>query len=414
MLKKYLLPLGIFVAGILTISVLVIAKPQPMPRPPAETPGHIKVRVMQAAPQPARLAVHAQGTVTPKREIDLVAQVSGQIMSVEHAFVSGGFFAPGQTLVRIDDRDYKAAVLTAKAQVAAAEERLAQERGLGQQARREWRDLGSQNANDLFLRKPQLAAAEANLESAQAALAMAELDLERTQISVPFRGRIKTTEVNLGQYVTAGTPLATVYDSTVLEVRLPLTEQQASLLNLPFTPSAAGAPATSVTIKGTLAGEPYQWQGVLARTDAFVDANSRMYYAVVEVSDPLAVASPDGTTRAPLLPGLFVEAEIAGKKLDHVLRLPRAALFERDTLLVLDEENKVAEQKVKVLRKSETEVWVQADVAANMLITLEKQSLLSVGGMVEPVLPSKDAAEGEPATMASSAVADESKPRQEG
>lgn len=399
MLKRFLLPIGIVCAGVLTISALVVAKPKPVPRPPAEAASDIQVRVMGAAPQAMGLTVRAQGTVTPKREIDLVAQVSGQIVSAAPAFVSGGFFSPEETLVRIDERDYQAAVVTAKAQVAVAEERLAAERGQGQQARREWRDLGTSAANDLFLRKPQLAAAEANLAAARAALAMAELDLERTRIAVPFEGRIRSIAVNQGQFVAAGTPLARVYDASVLEVRLPLTEQQAALLNLPFLPPAGPTAEVPVKVFGTLAGEPHQWQGALVRTDAFVDADSRMYFAVVEVARPLSTESAEGGSTAPLLPGMFVEAEIAGKNLDGVLRLPRAALFKRDTLLVLDQDNAVQEQKVKVLRKSDTEVWVQADILPDTLIALEKQSLLTVGGTVVPVR------EGEAATPAVRPVA---------
>ncbi|MDA7852444.1 hypothetical protein N9A71_02740, partial [Porticoccaceae bacterium] len=64
----------------------------------------------------------------------------------------------------------------------------------------EWRDLGDSTANALFLRQPQLAAAEAALESARADLAKANLDLNRTSITTPFQGRIRQTFVDLGQY----------------------------------------------------------------------------------------------------------------------------------------------------------------------------------------------------------------------
>lgn len=388
MLKKFLLPLGIIVAGLATISLLVVAKPKPEPRPLDDEPKLVKVAVAKASPQSMRLSVDAQGTVTPKREIDLVAQVAGVVTRVDSAFVSGGFFAPAQVLLHIDERDYQTALLSAKARVAEAEQRVAEERGLSRQAKREWRDLGNQNANDLFLRKPQLAAAEANLASAKGAEAMAELNLQRTQVTVPFNGRIRETHVDLGQYVTAGSRLASVYDSTAVEVRLPLTERQAALVDLPLMPSAGGTTAASiaVTLKGRVAGEMHQWQGVLTRTDAFVDANSRLYYAVVEVADPFAIHSADGTAGAPLLPGLFVAAEIQGKRIERVMRLPRAALFESDKLLTINDDNVVAEQTVRVLRKSETEVWVQTELGEDTLISLEKQSLTPVGSVVEPIM----------------------------
>jgi RND family efflux transporter MFP subunit len=403
MVKKLLLPTTITLVGVIAISLLVIAKPQPVPGPIPEEPALVKVSVVPAKQESLRLAVTTQGTVMPKHEIDLVAQVSGQVVHVEPAFVSGGFFQPSQALIHVDDRDYRAALLRAKAQVAEAEQRLAEERGLSYQAKREWRDLGNQSANDLFLRKPQLAAAEANLASAQGALASAELDLERTRISVPFAGRIKTKHADLGQYVTVGTPVATVYDSTVVEVRLPLTEAQAGLVDLPLTAGSTSQleEPVAVTIRGSVAGQLHEWQGVLTRTDAFVDTDSRLYYAVVEVADPFATHGPGSASRAPLLPGLFVEAEIAGKRLDKVLKLPRSALFERDKLFTLDGDNKVGVQQVSVLRKSETEVWIRAAIDDDTLISLEKQSLTPTGTVVNPVMKAEAV---EPAVFTSAAL----------
>src|SRR5690606_21005202 len=158
--------------------------------------------------------------------------VSGQIVSVEPAFADGGFFSRSEALIQIDDRDYQVALLNSKARLAEAERLLAEEEGRSLQAKREWRDLGNQTANDLFLRKPQLAAARAQVASARADVEMAELNLERTRIRVPFDGRVKEIFADLGQFVSVGTRLATVYDSTVVEVRVPLTEKQAVLLDL--------------------------------------------------------------------------------------------------------------------------------------------------------------------------------------
>lgn len=382
MSKKFVMPVGITIAGVGIIALLFAAKPTPEPRPPEDEPGPVKVSALPAQPQTMSLTVQAQGTVTPKREIDLVAQVSGQVVRVEPMFVDGGFFDSSQVLLQIDDRDYRAAVVNAKSQMAAADQRLAEEQGLSRQARREWRDLGNESANELFLRKPQLAAAQANLEAAKAALATAELNLERTRISVPFPGRVRNTQVNLGQFVTAGTPLATVYDSTVVEVRLPLTEQQAALIALPFISSQVSQQAIErpqVVISGSVAGTNQQWQGTLTRTDAFVDANSRMYYAVVEVEDPFA-SSP------PLLPGLFVDAEIEGKQLHNVLQLPRSALFERDSLLTLDGDNRIVNHNIDVLHRTDSHVWISTDIAPGTLVSLGKQSLTPVGSVVEPVV----------------------------
>lgn len=376
-MKKFLLPLGICLAGITTVAVLVVAKPKPVPQPPPGDPALVQVEVTPLQPQPTALAVTVSGTVTPKREITVIAQVSGEVTAVGSGFVDGGFFASDEELMRIDDADYQAALLQAQARVAEAQQAVAEEQGLGRQAQREWRDLGDESANELFMRKPQLAAAKARLASAQAELNVAQLNLERTHIHVPYAGRVKETLVDLGQYVSAGTALATVYDSAIVEVRLPLTEQQASLIDLPFATPHTETSKPEVTITGTVAGQTHQWTGHLVRTQAFVDADTRMYTAVVEVADPFAQT-------VPLLPGLFVEARIDGRSLEGVSVLPRRALFKRDKLLTLDDDNAIVESSVSVLHKSDEHIWVRSDLPGNTLVSLEKQSLTPVGVAVDP------------------------------
>jgi RND family efflux transporter MFP subunit len=223
-----------------------------------------------------------------------------------------------------------------------------------------------------------LAAAEANLAFAQADLATAELNVARTQIIAPFNGRIKQTHANLGQYVSQGTRLATLYDASAVEIRLPLTEQQAGLINLPLMANHS-APLPAVTITATVAGQEQQWQGLITRTDAFVDENSRLYYAIVEINDPFKAG------QLPLLPGLFASALITGKTLNNVLVLPRQALFEKNHLLTLDANNKINIQTVTVLKKTASQIWVQSNIAADTLITLDKQTLTAVGTSVEPI-----------------------------
>ena len=225
--------LKILVVGLLVVALVVALRPTSEPLP-AQEKLPAEVAVIAVDPRPQALSVRTQGTVAPRREIDLVAQVAGNIQAAAANFVDGGFFAGGEALVKIDDRDYQFALVRADARVKEAEQALATERGRARQAEREWRDLGNSEANALFLRKPQLAAAEAALASARAERDQARLDFARTSISVPFAGRVRETYVDLGQYVSPGTRIAKVYDTSVAEIRLPLTDRQAALVDLPL------------------------------------------------------------------------------------------------------------------------------------------------------------------------------------
>lgn len=389
-------PVAILILGGLLVLAVATLKPKPTPTPVA-TPPPPRVEVVFASPSPQAIKVKSQGTVAPRREIDLVAEVSGRITQVAPGFVDGAFVQAHQPLITIDPRDYKTALLGAEARVADATQLLATEKGRNRQARREWRDLGNKEANELFLRKPQLAAAEAQLQSAKADREQAQLNLERTQVSIPFDGRIRNTKVDLGQYVTPGTAIASVYDTSVAEIRLPLTDRQVSLVDLPLglsnthsMESAAAEPHSigpEVTLIGTIAGKRYTWQGHITRTEASLDTRSRLYYAVAEVKDPFRVTGnflKNDTIQAPLIVGLFVEAEIQGRELEDVITIPHEALFKRNHLYILDANNRAHEKVVSLLHTDGQQAWIRGDIRKGDAIVVGRQSLLSEGMVVTP------------------------------
>ena len=398
----------IFIPGLAAVIFVATIKPAPIAMPPVPVVlPHVVV--VYAKPDQHRLKVRSQGTVAPRREIDLVAQVGGRVTEVENTFVDGGFFSEAQALIQIDDRDYSVAHKRAEARVAEAQQVLSTERGRVRQAKREWRDLGNSEANALFLRKPQLAAARASLASAEADLSKAALDLERTRISVPFAGRIRETYVDLGQYVTPGTRIATVYDTGSAEIRLPLSDRQAALVDLPLGFNAKRGEAGEligprVMIEGVVGTKTYRWEGTITRTDASIDTRSRMYYAVAEVENPF-IAATDRSRAVPLIVGLFVEAEIDGRLLHDVVALPRNAVFKRDRIYWLQSKTETSkantgkntytlvEQRVQVLHKTATRIWVKArageSIAVATAIVSGGQNYLSAGVSVtiaEPLL----------------------------
>lgn len=388
-MKKRLIPVLILTVGVAAVAAVVLFSPRPQPVP-QEQPAPLEVPVLLADPQTHRLAVTSQGTLQPKRAIESVAQVAGQVVDVADNFADGAVIQAGDFLLQIDQRDYRHALARAEAGVAQAAEALASERGRALQAKREWRDLGDDAANDLFLRKPQLAAAEANLTAARAERDQAQLNLDRTRITAPFTGRIEETLVDLGQYVSPGTPLATLYDASVAEVHLPLTSQQAGLLNLPLqhTPIPPQQ-QPDVTLHGDWLGRRSTWHGKLVRVQARVDETSRFYYVVAEVT-------ADSTTQ-PLPIGVFVEASIASRPLENLVTLPASALLKRREVYIVNHENRVEPRQVELVKASPERVWLRGDLPAGTLVMVGKQSLVTAGAEVTPqVVPAKNVSAPEP------------------
>jgi RND family efflux transporter MFP subunit len=338
---------------------LLVGKPGPEPQAPPEI-APPRVDVVAVQPASRALTVQTQGTVQPLREINLVSQVAGRVVATADTFAAGGFFAADEPLLQIEEADYQFAIARAESQVAAARQRLAEERGRALQAEREWRDLGSSQANELFLRKPQIAAAEAALRAAEADLDDARLDLDRTRVSAPFNGRISEKHVDVGQYVTPGTPVARVYATDVAQVRLPLTDRQVALLDLPLSYDNSDRQAgngAEVVLEARFANQTWQWDGRIVRTDASIDVNSRVVYAVAEIPRPFA--REEGSERPPLAPGLFVNATINGRQIENVVELPRNALRTDGSVMIVDAQRRAQPREVDVLQSNAKVMWVQ-------------------------------------------------------
>ncbi|MAJ87850.1 MAG: efflux RND transporter periplasmic adaptor subunit [Cellvibrionales bacterium TMED148] len=349
--KKTTITLSVLSLGLFLIWALVYLRPAPeqIERP---KPSPLNAAVMEASLVQHRVEVFSQGTVVPKRQVQLVAQVSGQIKSVSDNFADGAFFSDNELLIQIEPIDYELAFTIADAAVANAEERVAIEKGLSRQAKREWRDLGDEQANNLFLRKPQLNAAKANLASAKAELKRAKLSIKRTSIRGAFDGRIESTLANVGQFVTPGTALASVYAIDVAEVRLPLTEHQAELIDLPSgrqIPSRDDLPI--VEILGGTGNSKHLWKGVIVRTEASIDVRNRMIYAVAEFTDPYPSSAAIGFP--PLEVGRFVEAKVTGKILNDVVALPRHCIYRSTQVLSVSKKNTIHFTEVQILQLTE-------------------------------------------------------------
>ena len=154
---------------------------------------------------------------------------------------------------------------------------LASELGKVKQAKREWRDLGDQASNDLFLRKPQLASARSAVASAEANLQQARLNLSRTKIKAPFTGQLLSKHADLGQFVTQGMSLADIYSTATAEVRLPITADQRAFITV-----HSGA-TKQVKLFAKYGTKQFQWMAHIDRIEAAVDTSSRQYYLVASL-----------------------------------------------------------------------------------------------------------------------------------
>jgi RND family efflux transporter MFP subunit len=381
---KIILPILVLVAAVGISAVLMVTR-QPL-QPAQPQPAPVAVRVVEVTPGAVRLSVHAQGTVSPRTETELVPEVSGNVVWMSPNLVSGGYFDAGEALLRVDDRDYAAALRRAEATLSRAEaenEHAQFEYGRAEDLHA--RQLISRAELEAALRTARVA--EASVKDAQAALGTAERDLARTTLSAPFAGFVRSKQVDVGQFVSRGAAIASVYASDFLEVRLPIADQQLAYLNVPLEQRGEIDEAIAPTVKlsAVFAGRKQTWEGKLARTEAEIDLNSRMVYAIARVRT-------DGQGTAPPV-GLFVQAEIEGIAADDVVVLPRSALRDDDRVLIVDSENRLYFREVGVMRVYRDDVYIAGGLEPGDRVVVSPIQTVVNGMRVLPLLPEAETVE---------------------
>jgi RND family efflux transporter MFP subunit len=362
-LLRYLLPAGLIVVSVLVVMTLVGIAKSKRPERKEEEQSAVLVDAIDAEVRSLNLVVTSQGPVRPRTETTLVSEVSGKVVSVSPNFVAGGFFRKGDTLLQVDPSDYRTALKRAEASLASMRARLADEQARSEQALKDWRNLGREGEpSDLVLRKPQLQDAIANVSAAEADVEKARRDLQRTRITVPYDGLVKEKSVDIGQYVTPGTPLGVSFAVDTAEIRLPLSRDDVAYLNLPSATDAGEVPFPKVTLLAEEAGRTRSWQAELIRTEGVVDETSRVINAVAQVVDPYGVLGI--STQEELKVGTFVSARIEGIQVDDVVVLPRYALKSDNTVLVANEERKLEIRPVTVIRAEPKVVYLSSGVQA--------------------------------------------------
>ncbi|MCF6274423.1 MAG: efflux RND transporter periplasmic adaptor subunit [Robiginitomaculum sp.] len=372
---KWILPILVLLVAIFAFRIISKMRPEaPVAERVDKRPG---VTVINARPINYQPVIHTQGTVRPKTSIELVPEVAGKIIWVSPSFSNGGAYKKGETLIRIDPRNYEFAIEAAQANVANAQAALAREIAEGEIAKQDWDDIsGGRAATDLALRKPQLAGAQATLASANAALNKAKLDLQRTNITAPFAGRVDVKRSGLGQYVSLGKVLADLYSTDAAEIHLPLTDTQMGKIDL--DPSSTDG-KLKVRLFANVGGKRQSWQGQLARTSGAVDQASRVLNLIVEVNDPYGVKNGG----PPLLNGLFVEAEIPGVALGNVIQIPRKALRAGNRVVTLDTDNKIHSRTVELVHTAPGIALIRG-IEGGTPIVISALELVIEGTQVDP------------------------------
>jgi len=342
------------------------------------------VEVEQLRVRDIPMIVRGYGTVSPMVEVEIVPEVPGKVVQVHPRLKAGGLIRAKEQIIQIDPRDYELAVQQANAAVAEAQVRLDTEKAEADVARKEWRQLhpNTEPSSPLVLRDPQIRRAQASLESAKAQLAMADLRLERTSLSLPFDVLVINERIDLGQYVVVGQSLGAAYGIEAVEIEVPLEDDDLAWFDIfdnpvQFNGKELPTKHTTAQVKADFAGSGHVWKGRVVRTTGQVDRMSRMVSVVIEVRDPFDTSGG----RPPLLPGVFAEVLIEGKILKGAVAVPRDAVREGNKVWAVND-GRLHILTLKIVRADKDFAYTSSGLDDGALIVVSSLDMATDGMVV--------------------------------
>ena len=354
-LKKFVLPNAVLLVGLVIAVTLVVLKPRASKKQEPRTAPPVALLLLEPALHDP--VVHSSGVVEPDQRITLVPQVSGRVQRLAEGLRPGGRFAQGDALIWLDPREYRLAIEQESSRVRQAELELALEQGRQQTAQREWELLGSELPADqaeLALRQPHLANAVAALASARAGLERAELNLERTVLRAPFNASVLDEQVDPGQVVAPGAPVATLVGTDRVRVNVSLPLAEVALLQVPGFNAEQGSHAR--VLQRLEDGSQVEHSGLVAGLAGELDPQARTARLMVLVDDPMG-----GDSGAlPLMPGAWVDVQLEGQARDGIVRLHREAVFEGDSIWVVDGQQRLAKRELQVAWRTPEAIFASA------------------------------------------------------
>ncbi len=396
-IRKYL-PLYLLLFFGFAAILVVVFKPSADKNsmPPAPV---LSVETMTVAPTEYQVMISSFGRIEPRTQGHLVAQVSGQIIEVSPNFRDGGFFDQGEVLIKIDPRDYQIQVDIAAAELANAKVNYAEQQVLADQAINDRKNLRNKGTStDFALNIPQLAAAKSQIGAAEAKLAKAKLDVERTQIRAPYSGRILSKSVDIGEVVSANTSLASIYATDLVEVNLPIKNSELAFINLPESAKSGASDSRTmagVKIINRLGEGEQSWPAVLVRAAGAIDEQSQQLNVTARIDHPYAGRDQE---RRPLKIGQYVTAEIEGKTIPDAIVIPNGAIYQ-GSYVYLYKDGSLLHREIDIAWQNSKEALIKSGIAAGDQLVLTPLGRVSSGTPVKKLIPGeKEASMSGPST----------------
>ena len=361
-IKKYS-PLIIILVSIIIFVLMIRLRPEAKFEEPKIIPQ--LVETMVAYPSEVGAKISSQGTIRPEHEIFVTSELSGKVTWVSKNFLDGAGFKIGDTLMKIEKRDYELALISTESSLFQARLALEREEAEANLASIEWKRVGKGDASSLTLREPQLAQARAVLAAAEAAYEQSKRNLERTSIIAPFDGRVRKKMVDLGTNLIPGSRLADIYATASFEIRLPIADKDIPFIGIPLDGTSIDpANRPEVRLSTSYGGDELNTKGSIVRSQSEINPKTRMISVIATI--------PISNDNSGFKVGMFVNAEINGLSFPGVTVVPRSAVKDNMIWVVIDE--KLRRKSVEVIRFEKDFAFISDGLNKNDRILITRLS----------------------------------------
>ncbi|MCE2594526.1 efflux RND transporter periplasmic adaptor subunit [Motilimonas cestriensis] len=343
----------------------------PKERPPAEV-GVVEVKTIEqniSVELPGRSKAHLVAEVRP--------QVTGII--IERGFVEGSSVDAGDSLYQIDSATYKAALVSANADLTRANAKLesAKAKAARYQALVKKSSISEQDFDEA---KAAYKEALADVTVAEAAINTAKINLEYTKVKAPISGRIGKSNVTAGALVTANQTQTLATIQQLDPINVDIVQSSAQLLRLKAKLKQGQLQASeNANVRLVLEdGSTYNQEGTLQFSEVSVDENTGSVTLRAEFPNP------DGI----LLPGMYVRAILNAGSDPMAILVPQKAIT-RNTkgqavAMVVGAENKVESRVVTTAEAINNEWRITSGLAAGDVLIVEGLQKIRPGAVVTP------------------------------
>ncbi|GAA5215769.1 efflux RND transporter periplasmic adaptor subunit [Corallincola platygyrae] len=352
---KWALPVAVLAVGAGGMKLIKATEKAPEEVKVVDTRPTVRVSTLQSVDYQVTIASY--GEVKPLQSTMLAAQVSGEVTQWNPSFTAGGLVKEGDILFTIEKDNYEAALIQAQAELRRAHALLIEEEAKAKVAEAEARRMKDRTVSDLYLRKPQVMSAKADVQSAEAGLKLAQRDLNNCEVRAPYDALVISRDLGVGQFVNVGDTVAELSSIEAAEVIFPVPG-----FDNAFLPDAIEGSTATIATKGL---HGIERQAEIVRDLGVVDNATRMTHLVARIEDPYSLNG----NQPKLKFGSYVGVTFKGKTLTNVYQVPQDLVSNR-TLWLMDEDNKLFPRRVEVLREEGEYFFISDGLSAGEQLVL--------------------------------------------